>query len=113
MNIQEIKESVMRTASRLDEAKEKMQTVFRAPNNTVQPILAMAMMPIFTEDFLVDVRAADVRQTIATFAPRGGNDYREPIYTFDGVERNVQNESNVALHRMASWLCTFFCRFSR
>jgi hypothetical protein len=98
MNILEIKELVMRTASRVQEAKEKMQTLFKTEASEAEPIVTVATIPIFSEDFMVDVRNADVKRTIAEFAPRGGNNYCEPNYTFDGIERGDPT-GKISLHR--------------
>lgn len=89
MNVREIKELVMRTASRLEQAEQMLHAVLtegRPAGN--EPLLTIAMIPVFSEPFLVDVRNAAVRRTIGEFQPRGGNNYREPIYTFDGIERS-------------------------
>jgi hypothetical protein len=100
MNVREIKELVMRTASRLEEAKEMLRAVFNGAEDAAnEPIITVAMIPVFSEDFLVDVRAANVRRTIAEFSPRGADNYREPVYTFDGIERNDPARGTVKLRR--------------
>jgi hypothetical protein len=100
MNVREIKELVMRTASRLEEAEEMLHAVLsHAARVDDEPYIVIAMIPVFAEPFLVDVRAANVRRAVAEFSPRVANDYREPVYTFVGIERNDAARSTIKLQR--------------
>jgi hypothetical protein len=51
------------------------------------PYLIIGMIPVFFEDFLVDVRADNIRLAIGNFSRVGHPVYENPIYTFDGIER--------------------------
>ena len=63
MNVREIKDLVMRTAGRVQEAEQSVRTSFMAvPRSNSVPYLMIGMIPVFFEDFLVNVREADVRR---------------------------------------------------
>jgi len=99
MNVREIKELVIRTASRLDQAQEILTVALNT--NVGQPsfpLIRIAMLPVFFEEFSVNVSSADVRRLIGEFSPRGVNNYREPDYSFKGIERN-ENHSTVTFQR--------------
>jgi hypothetical protein len=51
------------------------------------PVLRIAMLPVFFEEFSVNLNEGSVRRAMAEFSPRSGNNYKEPMYTFDGIER--------------------------
>jgi hypothetical protein len=98
MNVREIKELVVRTANRLQCAYEIIDTAFsRIPENNL-PDLLIGLVPIFSEDFLVNVRDTRVRQALANFSRTDRVEFREPTYTFDGLER-LEDRFEVKLHR--------------
>jgi hypothetical protein len=101
MTVREIKELVMRTASRMQQAEEMLDSAFlgmaRSPD---MPYLMIGMTPVFFEDFLVDVRAEAVRRAVGNFNRAERPEYREPIYTFDGLERReTRSEYTVRFRR--------------
>jgi hypothetical protein len=88
LTVREIKEIAMRTASSLEQAERRLQNFFIAvPRSTDVPYLMIGMIPMFSEDFLVDLRAENVRRALANFSRTGANEYNHPVYTFDGLER--------------------------
>jgi hypothetical protein len=88
MNVREIKDLVMRTASRVREAKDMLITAFlEVPRMSDLPYLIIGIIPVFSGDFLVDVRRAEVLQSVANFGRGGNREYRNPIFSFDGIER--------------------------
>ncbi len=88
LTVREIKELVMRTSSRLQQAEELLESSFLAVARAGDlPYLIIGMIPVFFEDFLVDVRAENVRQAIGNFSLSARPMYGNPIYTFDGIER--------------------------
>jgi hypothetical protein len=104
MNVREIKEMVMRTASRLEQAKQLLTTAFyeaeRADNS---PYLMVGIIPIFFQDFLVDVRDAAVNRAVA-FSASG--EYRQPTFYFDGIERRDDRRENIVRLRRNGSLTT-------
>jgi hypothetical protein len=92
MNVREIKDLVMRTASRLHEAKDMLRSSFlEVPRTNHLPYLMIGIIPVFFDDFLVDVRRAEVLQSVGNFSRAGTPEYRNPIYSFDGIERRENN----------------------
>jgi len=89
MTVREIKEMVMRTGSRIEQSQELLRkALFDAIVTSGSKWNFVAgMVPVFFEDFLVDVRDASVRQALATFGRTLGSGYANPVFTFDGIER--------------------------
>jgi hypothetical protein len=101
MSVREIKELVMRTASRLQQAEEMLESAFLGAVRTADlPYLMTGMIPVFSEDFVVDVRANDVRQAVGIFNRAEQPAFRDPIFTFEGLERREnQAEYTVQFRR--------------
>jgi len=102
MDIREIKEIVMRTASRLEEAERKLWDGFlKMPRQDDSPHLVIGCIPVFWRDFLVDLRDPRVTGSLTNFVlPGGQQNLRQPTYTFTGLERVVHNDiSTVQVHR--------------
>lgn len=88
LTVREIKELVMRTTSRLQQAEELLDRSFLGVALAADvPYLMTAMIPVFSEDFLVDVRNGNVRTAIMRFSRAGGGEYINPEYSFAGIER--------------------------
>lgn len=88
MTVREIKELVMRTASRLEQAEEMLESSFIGVARAGDlPYLIIGMIPAFFEDFLVDVRAENVRLALGNFSRTGAPQFSNPVYSFDGIER--------------------------
>ena len=91
LTVREIKELVMRTTSRLQQAEEMLEGSFLGVARAGDPLyLIIGMIPEFFEDFLVDVRADNVRLAVGNFSRAGHPEYSNPIYTFDGIERREE-----------------------
>jgi len=90
MAVREIKELVMRTTSRLQRAEEILASSFaEVPHTNDFPYLLCGIIPVFVEDFLVDVRAERIRRAVRSFSRTRQVEHIEPTYTFDGLERRV------------------------
>ena len=88
MTVREIKEMVMRTASRLQQAEEILETSFlQVPRPVDTPYLIIGMIPVFFEDFLVNVRAEKVRLAVGNFSRTGPPQFNNVVYSFHGIER--------------------------
>lgn len=102
--VREIKELVMRTAGRLQQAEELVQTSFlEVVRSSDLPYLIIGVIPVFFEDFLVDVRAGAVHQALGNFNRAERPEYREPIYTFHGLER--REDEYIVRFRRNGLLC--------
>lgn len=89
MSVSEIKETVMRTASRLEQAERALENSFeKVKRNADWPYFVIGIVPVFAEDFSVDVRSEVVRQAVANFHHAGRPESRGTIFTFDGIERH-------------------------
>lgn len=92
LSVREMKELVMRTGSRLREATEALRHSFsEVARIDAMPYLVLGIVPVFFDDFLVDVRSESVRRVMEMFNRlREEGDYRiRAAYTFDGLERRV------------------------
>ena len=95
LTVREIKELVMRTASRLQQAEQLLDKSFLGVALAADvPYLMTAMIPVFSEDFLVDVRNENVRTAIMRFSRAGGGEYINPEYSFAGIERRGEGRFN-------------------
>jgi hypothetical protein len=93
MTVREIKELVMRTASRLQEAEDMLNRSFlQVARPSILPYLVIGMVPVFSEDFLVDIRHVDVRRAVGNFNRAEQAEYLDPIYTFEGLERRENRD---------------------
>lgn len=101
MTVREIKELVMRTGSRLQQAKETLEaSLLQAPSANDLPYLVVGMIPVFFEDFLVDVRLGTVHQAVANFSQTERPEFRQLTFTFDGLERREDwREYTLRFHR--------------
>ncbi len=87
MDVREIKELVMRTASRLNEARHILKEVFlEVPRSTDAPYFMAGVVPVFWKDYLVDIRNKHVRHAVRLFG-MVNEDFREPTYGFTGLQR--------------------------
>jgi hypothetical protein len=101
MTVREIKELVMRTGSRLQQAKEALEGSFSqvAIANDL-PYLLIGIIPVFFQDFLVDIRLRNVHLAVANFSRTEPPESGPTVYTFDGLERREnQYEYTVRFHR--------------
>ena len=101
LTVREIKELVMKTISSLKQAEELLESSFFSVTRSGDlPYLIIGMIPVFFEDFLVDVRAERVRMAVGNFSRAGSTLYGNPTYTFDGIERReARSEYTVRFQR--------------
>lgn len=102
MDVREIKEMVMRTASRLEEAEEKLSTALAAAVPQVNPScsLVIGCIPVFWQNFMVNVRNPQIIQSVRQFH-LGHPNYLEATYNFNGLQRQISanEDSVVQVHR--------------
>jgi hypothetical protein len=88
LGVREIKELVMRTASRLEQAEQALDGCFMKVQRTGNaPYLIIGMIPIFFDDFLVDLKDLNLRDVISSFSRTAARNYNQASYTFDGLQR--------------------------
>jgi hypothetical protein len=91
MDVEEIKEMVMRTASRREQAEQLLLESFtELPDGSEKPYLVIGAVPVFWKDFLVDMRNKAILDKMLTFDLSGGNTYQQWQFSFDGLERRVR-----------------------
>jgi hypothetical protein len=101
MDVREIKEMVMRTASRLEEAEDKLSRSLAGAYNENEPCsVLIGCVPVFWHDFMVDIRKPEVIQAVSRFNLGHGN-VVQPTYNFNGLQRRIvaNEDSFVQLHR--------------
>jgi hypothetical protein len=101
MDVREIKETVTRTASRLEEAQSRLTGSFQGMvQQAAIPDLLIGALPVFRQNFMVDVQSPRVLQAASRFH-MGNNYVEQPVFTFDGLQRQILNKqfSFVQIHR--------------
>lgn len=101
MDVREIKEMVMRTASRLEDAQARLTGSFNgmARQGGISDLL-IGVLPVFRQNFMVDVQKDEVLQAVTHFH-LGNHNLVQPAFTFDGLQRQIlgQQFSFVQVHR--------------
>jgi hypothetical protein len=88
LSVREIKELTMRTASHLERSKEKLGDSFRdVAFAAYLPYLIAGIVPVFFEDFLVNLQTPAVQQAVRVFGRGILGEFGNISYSFDGVER--------------------------
>jgi hypothetical protein len=101
MDVRELKEMVMRTASRLEEAEDKLsRSIAATPERPDAPSLVIGSIPVFWQNFMVDVRKPEIIQAVSRFH-LGQENYLQPTYNFNGLQRQTttNEDSLVQVHR--------------
>lgn len=64
------------------------------------PDLLIGVIPVFRQNFMIDVRKAEVLQAVTIFH-LGNHHFVQPEFTFDGLQRQILNKqfSFVRIHR--------------
>ena len=100
MDVQEIKELVMRTASRQEQAEQLLLESFRELQpSTDQPYLLIGTIPVFYKNFLVDLTDPKLLVAMGTFDVRGSGSYVQCTFSFKGLERKADFDSIAQLRR--------------
>ena len=101
MDVREIKEMVMRTASRLEEAENRLTGSFQGMERqgAISDLL-IGVVPVFHQNFIVDVQKPEVLEAVTRFH-LGNRNMVQPEFTFDGLQRQAlgQQFSFVRIHR--------------
>jgi Putative DNA-binding domain len=91
MNVREIKEMMMRTASRLEDSQDRisnaLENIGLGPQlNT--PSIHIGIIPVFWQNFMVDVQNRDVIHAVSEFH-LGFHNFLQPTYNFNGLVRQI------------------------
>jgi hypothetical protein len=92
MSIREIMDQMMRTASQLERAEQRLEGELRRQEATMaSATLFVATIPMYYEDFLVDITREETLQAVANFDVRNPDrpQYQQPEYTFEGLQRTA------------------------
>jgi hypothetical protein len=108
LSVREIKELVMRTASRLQQAEERLKEAFaQVERPTDEPYLLVGLVPVFSDDFLVDVRGDGIRMAVGNVSRTSTARFSDPLFNFHGIERREnQYEHKVLFSRSGLLLCS-------
>jgi hypothetical protein len=100
LSVREIKELTMRTASHLDQSKETLRCALAEANITgAQPYIVVGILPVFFEDFLVDLRDNSLQQAVRNFGRTGWGELGNISFSFDGIERRGDRFAHVVQFR--------------
>jgi hypothetical protein len=101
MDVREIKEMVMRTASRIERAEEELRKVLRAmPDQDDCVYLLIGVIPVFWQDFSLNVRDQYVVHAVGMFDLQEKPNHLSPRYSYKGLERKVSYDiSRVYVYR--------------
>lgn len=100
LSVREIKELTMRTASHLEQSKGVLSRSFREINfATQQPYLVAGLLPVFFEDFLVDLRTPTIQQALRNFGRAIAGEFGNISYSFDGIERRDTQYDHIVQFR--------------
>ena len=95
LSVREIKELTMRTASHLEQSKETLRHAFaEASIAGDQPYVIVGILPVFFEDFLVDLRDDHLQQAVRNFGRTGWGELGNLSFSFDGIERRSGDRFN-------------------
>jgi len=98
MDVREIKELVLRTASKLAEAEAKLNELFDVRTGP-EPRLFVACIPVFWRNFSINLRDSKLEKTVALFSLNEPADFLSPTYTFEGLKRWIPAHSHVVVGR--------------
>ncbi|SRR6266404_201526 len=97
MDVQEIKEVVMRTASRQEQAEQVLLKALKEVDvKTDQPYLILGTIPVFGQSYLVDLREQAIVMAMQGFDVAGVASFGNCDFSFDGLERRTAKDDAVA-----------------
>jgi hypothetical protein len=101
LSVRGIKELTMRTASRLQQSEETLNNALSQVTLAQdRPYLIAGILPVFFEDFLVDLRNENLRLAVSRFSRTGQAEFGNVSYSFQGMERRHERfDHTVQLRR--------------
>jgi len=105
MDVREIKELTMRTASQLERAEQtllnKINLEVRGGNDV---LLTAGLMPVFFQDFLINAKDQNILQALARLDVSGRHLVENVSYSFEGVVRPDTMNSRATITLMRNGL---------
>jgi schlafen family protein len=96
LSVREIKELTMRTASRLQQSEESLKNALtQVTLSQDRPYLIAGILPVFFEDFLVDLRNENLRLALSRFSRTGQGEFGNITYSFHGMERRHERFDHI------------------
>src|SRR5260370_26974997 len=97
MDVEEIKEVVMRAGSRQEREEQLLLEALKEVHiKTDQPYLILGTIPVFGQSFLVDLRDQAVYREIQGFDVAGVASFGNCDFSFHGFERRTGKDDAVA-----------------
>ena len=99
LNVTEIKEMVIRTASRLDVAETELNRVLSHQETAEdQPLLTVAVIPVFSRSYAIDLRNPRTKHAfiVADLAGVGRQDYHPISASMEGLKRGTFQQGTIA-----------------
>ena len=89
LSLREIKDLAMRTASQLERSEDliKKAISYELSRGGESILLAVGLIPIFFQDFSVNIKNPAVQQAMRLFDTSGQNGSQIPRYSFEGLVR--------------------------
>ena len=100
MDVREIKELAMRAASQLERTELLLTKAIDFESRAGTDVnLYLGLMPIFFRDFMMNITNEAIVQAIGQFDVLDMDPFRNPRYSFDGLERPDNGRTAVTLMR--------------
>ncbi|MCI0351449.1 MAG: ATP-binding protein [Acidobacteriales bacterium] len=98
LDVREMKEMVMRTASQLERADNLLKySLANEPRLEDAAVLLIGVVPIFYSDFMVEIANQATHDAFGRFHIRTGlANFFNPQYSFDGLTRSTANGNDVS-----------------
>lgn len=108
LDVREMKEMTMRTASQLERAKSALkESLSGEPRPGRNVYFQMGLIPVFFKDFLIDVREQSVQDAFLVFDVRTLNRQFSPLaFSFEGLVRDDGQRDRTTLCRNGLLKCT-------
>jgi len=93
MDVREIKEMVMRSASQIEQSEQRLSAaLLEMARQDDAPHLVIASIPVFGQDFMIDVRAHALFEAMRRFSFTNPPNLNQPYFNFTGLERQLSND---------------------
>jgi hypothetical protein len=99
LNAREIKELVLRTAAQSDKAEAIIDVALNRTLSEKSPLLIVALLPIFSSNFSVDLRNPQIQTRFAHLSVRGDREEYVPTlqYTLEGLAKRYFRDMELTL----------------
>lgn len=92
LDIREIKDMAMHVSGQLERA-EALLTEIQISQNPNEAVLHIALIPVFSKDFMIDIGDENVRNAFGDFHVRTRlANFQLPAYSFEGLRRRADDD---------------------